>query len=87
MGIPIDKEQIIGFIKDEIALVLNQNSDSIDEHVNFLRIGISSIQTLKIINRIRKKLEIDINPIAMFEYKTIAEFSGYLFECIKNRTV
>ncbi len=79
----MNKEEIIAFIKEEIAAVLNQNPDSIDEDVNFLKVGISSVQALKIINRIRKKLEIEINPVAMFEYKTIAELAGYLDECVK----
>jgi acyl carrier protein len=81
----MSKQEIIDFIKAEIAAILNEEPDSIDEDINFLRIGISSVQALKIINRIRKKLEIDINPVAMFEYKTISELAGYLSECAKMR--
>lgn len=77
----MSKEEIIEFIKAEIAAILNQEPDSIDEDVNFLKVGVSSVQALKIINRIRKKLEIDINPVAMFEYKTISDLAGYLSEC------
>lgn len=78
------KEDIIEFIKVEIAAILNQNPDSIDEDAKLLKIGVSSVQTLKIINRLRKKLNIDINPVAMFEYKTISAFAGYLSECLKE---
>lgn len=74
----MNQEEIIDVIKKEIALTLNQDPDDISEDVNFLRVGISSIQALKIINRVRKKLKIEINPVALFEYKTIAEFAGYL---------
>ena len=83
----MNKEEIVELIKTEIGLVLNQDPDDIDEDVNFLRVGISSVQALKIINRIRKKLVIDISPVALFEYKTIAEFAGYLFSESMSREV
>ena len=87
MKVKMSKEDIIELLKAEIALVLNQDPDSIDEEVNFLKVGISSVQALKIINRVRKKLEIEINPVALFEYKTIAEFAGYLSESLNSETI
>jgi len=78
----MSKEEIIMAIKEGIAAVLNVDPDSIDEDSNLLKIGVSSVQALKIINRIRKKLDIDISPVAMFEYKTISAFAGYLSECV-----
>lgn len=77
----MSKEEIIGFIKEEIGKTIQKEPATIDDHTNFMRIGVSSVQALKIINKMRKKLSIDINPVAMFEYKTIADFSGYLSEC------
>ena len=74
---------MIQLIKEEITNILQSPLEDIDETINFLRLGISSINTLKIINRLRKKLDVDINPIAMFEYKTIADFADYLCE-LKN---
>lgn len=77
------KEEIIELIKSEVAAFLKQSPDDIDEDEKLLRIGVSSIQALKIINRIRKKLAVDINPVALFEYKTISAFAGYLEETIE----
>jgi acyl carrier protein len=74
--------EILNYLKDEIAAVINQGSETIDADTNFLKLGISSIDTLKLISKIQKNLEIEINPIAMFEYKTIAEFATYLNECM-----
>jgi acyl carrier protein len=85
--VSLSKHEIIELIKKEIATVLNRSDDSIDEDVNFLKIGVSSVQALKIINRIRRNLEIDINPVALFEHKTISEFAGYLEESLHNREV
>lgn len=80
----LNTEDIMGFIKAEIATVLNQDTDLIDEDANLLKIGVSSVQALKIINRIKNKLDIDINPIAMFEFKTISALAGYLNECMNE---
>nr|WP_145404175.1 acyl carrier protein [Paenibacillus xylanexedens] len=76
------REEIEGFMKSEIAAALNQEPEDIDEETNFLKIGISSVQALKIINRTRKHLQVDISPVALFEYKTITEFASYLHESL-----
>lgn len=81
----MNKIEIIKLIKVEIAAALKGTPDSIDEDVNFLKVGVSSVQALKIINRLRKKLEVDINPVALFEYKTISELGGYLEECMSQK--
>ncbi|MBA2657656.1 MAG: acyl carrier protein [Tatlockia sp.] len=74
----MSKERFIEVIKAELALETGQAIEQIQTDVNFLRLGISSIQILKIINRIKHKINLDISPAAMFEYKTIREFSEYL---------
>ncbi|MBB6020425.1 acyl carrier protein [Paenibacillus sp. JGP012] len=76
------REEIEGFMKSQIAAALNQDPEDIDEETNFLKIGISSVQALKIINRTRKHLQVDISPVALFEYKTITEFASYLHESL-----
>lgn len=76
------REEIEWFMKSQIAAALNQEPEDIDEETNFLKIGISSVQALKIINRTRKHLQVDISPVALFEYKTITEFASYLHESL-----
>lgn len=48
----------------------------------FFKLGVTSIQALKVINKMRKALEIEINPAAIFEYKCIAELAEYLESCL-----
>lgn len=81
----MNKEQIIDILKFEIAKIVQRDVDSIDEGERLLKMGVSSIQAIKIINQIRKRLEVDINPVALFEYKTINEFSEYLVT-LKNES-
>lgn len=78
----MNQEQLITFLKEEIALAIGQNPGSIEDNIHFLRLGISSIQTIKVMNKIKKKLEIDLNPVAMFEHKTINELARYLQSCL-----
>lgn len=78
----MNKDYISEFIKTEIAAIINESVEDIDENANFLRLGVSSVQALKVINKLRKNLRVDINPVAMFEYKTISELSDYLVQCV-----
>lgn len=72
------KEQMTHFIKEQIASVIQLNPDLLDDNTSFIKCGISSVQAIMIINKIKKKLQLDLNPIAMFEYKNISELSNYL---------
>lgn len=80
-------EQIKQYMKQEIGQVLGEDPDEIDDDTNFMKIGMSSIQALKIINRMRKELDVDISPVALFEYKTIKEFAVYLQECVDEKVI
>ncbi len=74
----MSKEEIIILLKEELAAAMNNDPDNIDEDENFMRLGITSIGALKIINTMRKKLDIEISPVAIFEYKTLSELAEYL---------
>ena len=74
----MNKDQIIELLKSEVAAVINDDKNNIDEDENFMRLGISSVSALKIINSVGKKLEVEISPVALFEYKTLSEFAEYL---------
>ena len=76
----MDKEHVKTVLTKEIATELAVAPGEIDEHASFMRLGISSVQALKIINRLRKELDIDINPVALFEFKTIEDISDFLAE-------
>lgn len=72
------REEIVDYMTAEIAENLKESTGNIDPDANFMKMGISSVQALKIINKLRKKMNVEINPVAMFEYKTITEFADYL---------
>ncbi|MFT4295991.1 MAG: acyl carrier protein [Micropruina sp.] len=74
----MDKEEIKDALTAEIAAELGIDPDGIDDQMSFMRLGISSVQALKVVNRLRKRLAIDINPVAIFEFKTIDDIAEYL---------
>lgn len=74
----MNKDEILKQIKKELAVVLETTPDEIDEDENFMHLGISSIQALKVINTMRRKLDVEISPVALFEYKTLSDFAEYL---------
>lgn len=76
----MDADHIKTVLIKEIATELSIAPGEIDDQSSFMRLGVSSVQALKIINRLRKELDIDVNPVALFEFKTVEDISDYLAE-------
>lgn len=71
------REEIVETIKNELATILNIEIDQVDEETNFLKIGLSSVQALKVINRLRKQFSVEINPAVIFEFKRVGDIADY----------
>lgn len=80
----MELDEIMEVIRGYVAETIGEVPEEIDDEVSFFKLGISSIQALKIINRMRKMLEIDIDPVAMFEYKSVSSLAQYLYECVQE---
>lgn len=80
----MSKQEIIDYLSKLIAEASEEPIDGLDENTSFFKIGVSSISALQIMNKLRKQLQVDINPVAMFEFKTLGEMSDYLLECIEE---
>ena len=72
------KDDVIKLLNSEICLLTGIPHHEIGPTTNFIQFGISSIQTITILNKVKKKLGVDINLFAMFEYKNIDQLSDYL---------
>ena len=70
--------QEINMYKDEAGYAI----EDIDENTSFFTLGVTSIQALKVLNKMRKTLDIEINPAVIFEYKCIADLAKYLESCL-----
>lgn len=74
------KEEIKAVLVKEIASELSIAPADIGDDEGFMQLGVSSVQALKIVNRLRKELDMEINPVALFEFKTVDDISEYLAE-------
>lgn len=78
----MDKEQLINYMKMTLAEIIGRDADDIDENTSFFKLGITSVQALKVINKMRKKLNVEINPAAIFQYKCISDLAAYFLTLI-----
>lgn len=83
----MEKKEIMNYMKSLMAEAMECDAANIDENASFFKLGISSIQALKIVNKLRKKLDVDINPVAMFEYKCVNDLSEYLYQCVEEQKI
>lgn len=74
------KQELIKIIKEKISQVVGLDINEIYEDESFLRMGISSIQSVKIINLIQKELNMELNPVILFRYETINELVDHFIE-------
>lgn len=74
----MEQEHIRSVLTREIAAELQIDPARINGDTSFMRLGLASVQALKVINRVRLELEIDINPVALFEFNTIEDISDYI---------
>ncbi|GAB3166442.1 hypothetical protein GCM10027059_25520 [Myceligenerans halotolerans] len=74
------KDEIKAVLIKEIAAELSIAPADVEDDEGFMQLGVSSVQALKIVNRLRKELGMDINPVALFEFKTVDDISAYLAE-------
>lgn len=72
------KEEVLVVLKGEIARVVNRDAEFIEDNEKLLEMGVSSIQAIKIINQVKKRLDVDINPVVIFEYNVISRLAEYL---------
>lgn len=74
------KEELLERIKVKISEVVGLHPEDVDEDEKFLKMGISSIQAIKIVNALQEQFNAEINPAIMFEYETLSELVDYLIE-------
>lgn len=67
---------IYGIIADEIGI----DADSLDESMNFLDMGLGSVDATKTIDKIGKALGMELYPTLIFEYQTPQALSRYIEE-------
>lgn len=63
-------------IRENAAQLLSVTADDIDPDLNFLEY-LDSVELTKLAEKLERELDIVINPVVLFDYKNIRDFSGY----------
>ena len=76
-------ENIIQMITEEIADALEVPVSEISPDEDFMEMGLTSLEAIKLINTIKDRFNLpDIGPALIFEYHSIHELSEHLYGMI-----
>jgi len=71
-------EEVLNFIKKEIAEETKQPLEKLDANTSFHTLGLDSLSAVLILHNIEKEFAIDLNPIHFWDYPTPASFSEFI---------
>jgi thioesterase domain-containing protein/3-oxoacyl-(acyl-carrier-protein) synthase/acyl carrier protein len=66
------------FLKQEIALSLNQSVSNINIDLNYLELGMNSLSLLTFLSRVNSLLQVNISPGLLFIYPDIKKLTGHI---------
>jgi acyl carrier protein len=72
------KEQIIEILKGEIARESGLPLEDIHDEADFFSLGLDSISCIYVLDRVEKKINIEMNPIFFFDFPTVHLLAGFL---------
>ena len=65
-------------IKNIISNMLSIRTEEVDDHTNFMEMGLDSSNIVQLSSKLEETLSIELYPTLLFEYKNIQELSVYL---------
>jgi len=79
----IDPE-ILNTLKHEIAKETGLPVSDIDDHATFNSLGLDSISSVFILDKIEKQLKIEMNPLFFWDYPTVGLLAQHITSLHKN---
>lgn len=73
-------DEVLNFIKKEIAQETKFSLEKIDANVSFHNLGLDSLSAILILHNIEKEFSIDLNPIHFWDYPTPASFAEFIIK-------
>ncbi len=71
-------EELLLFIRTEIAAETGQPLESISEDLTFHQLGLDSLSAVLILHKIEVQYHIDLNPIHFWDYPTPLLFATFV---------
>ena len=78
------KEQIIQILKNEISRESGLTIEEIADDANFFSLGLDSISCIYVLDRVEKKISLELNPLFFFDYPNVQALAGFL-ETMKQK--
>jgi len=80
----VDREMSFNrFLEEHIKSVLEFDpEDNLDVNLGFFELGMESMQTLSLQQRLEKELLLELSDTALFDYPSISQLTGYLMSII-----
>lgn len=73
-------EDVLNFIKKEIAEETKIPADKIDVNATFHDLGLDSLSAVLILHNIEKEFGVELNPIHFWDYPTPAMFTRFMIK-------
>lgn len=72
------KSELLKIIKEEIARESGLSINEINDDSDFFSLGLDSISCVYVLDRVEKKIKIELNPLFFWDYPTVELLSGHL---------
>lgn len=72
------RRELIEFIKGLISEEMGIPVGEIKETDSFFNLGLDSVSCIFLMDKLEKKLQLDLNPIHFWDYPTIDTYSDFL---------
>ena len=73
-------DEVLNFIKKEIAEETKFPIEKIDADTSFHKLGLDSLSAILILHNIETKFSIEVNPIYFWDYPTPASFADFIIK-------
>ncbi|HZY78339.1 MAG TPA: acyl carrier protein [Cyclobacteriaceae bacterium] len=73
-------QELINFIKKEIATETGTAVESIDANASFHSLGLDSLSAVLILYNIEKEFGVELNPLNFWDYPTPSKFADFILK-------
>jgi acyl carrier protein len=72
------KAEVTARIKEEISRETGLSIAEIDDAATFYSLGLDSVSSVYILDKLEKQLKVEMNPLFFWDYPTVGLFAEYI---------
>ncbi len=72
------KADILNVLKEQLAGQTGLSVPEIEDDATFYSLGLDSVSAVYLLDRLEKKLQIEMNPLFFWDYPTVAQLAEHL---------